>query len=412
MISRPIALLLAAGLALAAALPAPAQDRPASAPATAPGKQPAAPVRDGPVDPATAQPSIRFGLKEAPARTKGAIRVTTYNIENLFDDKDDPALTGDNDDKDMTKPAALSQAAADAIKALNADVIALQEIESLQALTQFRDTYLTGLGYDHIVSLDSGDFRGIENAVISRFPLEKAEVWPNLPLGGEHPATWGNEPNREAGKPILFRRSPLRVTVVVPAAKVAQLQTEAGAAAAAAAPAADYRLTLFVVHNKSGRPGAYWREREARKTVELIGEYLKQNPAGNILVLGDFNAQENEESFKILERGNPSIGVAPLTDLLPGLGRQNPKTTTHSSGRAIDHILFGSNLAGEILPDTAFVLGTIDRPAGAHWRPNPPPPGYASDHYPVSVDILPINKPAAAATPATPTPAPAPANPK
>jgi len=138
----------------------------------------------------------------------------------------------------------------------------------------------------------------------------------------------------------------------------------------------------------------------------------QQNPAGNILVLGDFNAQENEESFKILERGNPSIGVAPLTDLLPGLGRQNPKTTTHSSGRAIDHILFGSNLAGEILPDTAFVLGTMDRPAGANWRTTPPPPGYASDHYPVSVDILPINKPAAAATPATPTPAPAPANPK
>ena len=45
----------------------------------------------------------KFGSESAPATHKGSFRLTTYNIENLFDANDDPSLTGRDDDADGTK---------------------------------------------------------------------------------------------------------------------------------------------------------------------------------------------------------------------------------------------------------------------------------------------------------------------
>jgi len=70
----------------------------------------------------------RIGQLDAPERTPGTLRLATYNALNLFDDHDNPALTGRNDDADDTKPASEKQALADAIRAIDADVIAMQEI--------------------------------------------------------------------------------------------------------------------------------------------------------------------------------------------------------------------------------------------------------------------------------------------
>ena len=81
----------------------------------------------------------RFGGDEVPAKTNGAFRLTTYNIENLFDDVDDPTLTDRNEDIDDTKPHHELLAAARAIREVNADVLCLQEIESREALDWFID---------------------------------------------------------------------------------------------------------------------------------------------------------------------------------------------------------------------------------------------------------------------------------
>ncbi|MDP1660564.1 MAG: hypothetical protein Q8L55_01505, partial [Phycisphaerales bacterium] len=92
-----------ATIAVAAMLSQPGlKPQPAPVPAT-----PALPA----ADPAS---TIRFGVKQAPAKTSGAIRITTFNVENLFDDKDDPKLSGTFEDKDSTKPADQLKAAADA----------------------------------------------------------------------------------------------------------------------------------------------------------------------------------------------------------------------------------------------------------------------------------------------------------
>ena len=49
-------------------------------------------------------------------------------------------------------------------------------------------------------------------------------------------------------------------------------------------------------------------------------------------------------------------------------------------------------LAHELIPQTRFILGTPARPAGPNWSQYPPPDGYASDHYPVVVDLTPSDR--------------------
>lgn len=316
--------------------------------------------------------SVRVGDAEAPPRREGAIRLATYNIENLFDDRDDPSLSGPYDDcysRDKTvraKPDEQREAVAAAIRKADPDVIGLQEIESYDALIEFRERHLAGRGYDYAMSIDVGQERGIEQAVLSRFPIREARVWPSMPLGGVHPEKYGNQDNWHAGEPILYRRSPLYVRIEVPRG--------------AAGNDEPYELDLFVIHHKSGRYSEYWREKEAARLVQMLSEMQKEDPERNIAVLGDFNATPEDRSVLMYK----DAGMRHVIERTSA----DPKTTTHSSGRSIDFILVNPALAKEIVEGSAFVLGTPVLDEGKDWRTTPPPPGYASDHMAVVVDIV------------------------
>ncbi len=312
----------------------------------------------------------------AHAKQTGAIRLTTYNIENLFDDRDDLSLSGKEDDwydKDKgvrAKPASQREGVAKAITAIDSDVIAVEEIESFDALVEFREQYLKGLGYDYVMSIDSGADRGIQQGVLSRFPIREARVWPSLPLGGVHPENYGTGKNWNAGEPMVFRRSPLYVRIEVPAGARGNEQA--------------YELNLFVVHHKSGKYNDYWREKETPAVVAMVREVESRDPKANIAVLGDFNAEATEAAVVVYD----SAGLTHADTS----GSADPKRTSHSSGRTIDFILVNANLRAEIVPDSAFAFGTPVLPEEADWRTTPPPADFASDHMPISVDITPVDK--------------------
>ena len=99
---------------------------------------------------------IRFGRPVPPTKAAGTIRLAAYNVENFFDGVDDPALQGDYDDLPMQTSPDRCAALAQAIRALDADVLGLEEVESEEALRWFRDTYLKGMGYDFLASKDVG----------------------------------------------------------------------------------------------------------------------------------------------------------------------------------------------------------------------------------------------------------------
>jgi endonuclease/exonuclease/phosphatase family metal-dependent hydrolase len=329
-------------------------------PAPAPAPAPAEPVVHEVVD------LVRFGIKAPKPRPDGTIRVMSWNAENLFDDKDDPTLSGRSEDMKSAKPKEELDAAAAVIRSVNPDVIALQEIESKEALTWFRDNWLKDAGYDFISSIDAGDERGIEQSVISRFPIVAEKNWVKAELGVA-PAG-----SRDAGKPQVMHRSPLLVDIEVPAEKTGSGKP--------------YRLTLMVVHQKSGRDFGWFRELESAKFAQIITGLLADPKEQNFILAGDFNATPADQSYKL-------YAPTGLIDLFADPTGKDPKFITHASGREIDHMLVAPTLKVECIPDSQFILGTPILPEGVDYRQAPSPPGYSSDHFPLVVDIKPVDAP-------------------
>ena len=312
----------------------------------------------------SAGPGHRYGFEEAPARTAGTIRIGSYNVRNYFDDVDDPALQGEWDDKDLASRPAQLKALAEAIRALDADVLALQEVESRDALVRFRDAYLADMGYEHVASLDAGYYRGVEQSVLSRVPITSVRNWPGLSTEGVVRAGEGFQPIPE--EPVTtFQRSPLMV----------DLKTEDG-----------YECTLFVVHLKAGGlSNAYRREAEGLKLLELIAERTLDEPHRNVVVLGDFNALYNYKSMRLLvEAGLIDTMHHRATN---SFDADQPRWITHESGRILDYILLNASARNELVPGSPFVLGTLHPGDDYDWRTGEPPDGHASDHYPIAVEL-------------------------
>ena len=400
------ALAASAIIVLLAGVAAGLQYQPAPKPAPTSAPKPAATLTaPTPAVPAAITPgtdSIYYGTKTAPTKAPGTIRLVAYNIENLFDDVDDPQISGNIDDKTMTKPLETRRAAANAIKELNADVIAFQEIESKEALEWFREQHLKGLGYDYIASLDAGDGRGIEQSVLSRFPIKAVKNWVGTELDAVRPAMERGRPDPRAGEKMKFARSPIFVEIEIPSDKTLGTTTTSTTAAAAANIAATpYVLSLIVLHHKSGRDFNQQREAEARKVVEFYNELIKEQPLRNIAILGDFNAAPDANSIK-------SYTSAGLIDAFAARVSEGNTFTkpwiTHASNRVIDFIFISPQLAPEVVEGSAFVLGTPTRAPGTDYRKTPEPAGAASDHMPIAIDITPkdaapVTAPAAAKVP-------------
>jgi endonuclease/exonuclease/phosphatase family metal-dependent hydrolase len=315
----------------------------------------------------------KFGWSQPKARTPGAIRIATYNVLNLFDHADDPSLEGEFDDEAMATSDARCRAIAAAIKAVDADVIALQEVESQEALRWFRDTYLPDAGYEHIVSRDVGYYRGVEQAVLSRFPITRTATWPRESLDDVRRSGPGFEPvpsDRRTG--LQFQRSPLCVDVRI---------------------SDDYTLTMFVVHHKSGRDNRWHREAEALQIVEYVDRMQREDHRRNIVVLGDFNAAPWDKSVRVYLAAGM---IDTLAHRIIPRWRDADQTEanlfkTHESDRVLDYILLNSAAHRELVVGSAHVYGTL-YDEEYDWREDPYPTGYAADHYPVIIDLHPEDR--------------------
>ncbi|MDP6986930.1 MAG: Ada metal-binding domain-containing protein, partial [Phycisphaerales bacterium] len=73
------------------------------------------------------------------------------------------------------------------------------------------------------------------------------------------------------------------------------------------------------------------------------------------------------------------------TDLQHGYA--SPLRQTHTSGRVIDFLLLNHAALGELVTGSGFVKGTSAE--DYDWRNDPIPAGYASDHYPIAIDLVP-----------------------
>lgn len=341
------------------------------------------PADAGGVVPRAAERFRKHGLAEAPAKEAGLLRLATYNVHELFDDADDPALTGRADDMGRMLPEGRRVALSDVIRRLDADVLVLQEVESRSALEWFRDGWLSGMGYDAVASEDVGHAIGLEQSVLSRVPIVDSRVWVDREIG-VHPAEYRGRPNRYAGQPMRFRRSPLMVELDVSGWDSGD-EPEAGGAAGLPGERewteAD-RLTLLVVHLKTGEGSEAWREAEAAALVEIAAELSADRPGRRLVILGDFVDGPGSAAVRTLVS-------AGFVDVFAGVdgGDGGAAIATDIKGGRECLILAGPAAAGMFEGGARFVLGTTAPPAQIRRDLGFGMPGFASDRYPVAADV-------------------------
>ena len=209
---------------------------------------------------------------EPPARDE--ITIATFNSLNLFDDVDDPYKA---DEGTPAKPRAELEALAAEILAVDADVIALEEVENRGYLERFVEVFLGDAGYQNVVLYEGNDLRGIDVCLLSRLPVGPVTSHRHLRF------------KDEAGRTRRFNRDAIAVTIEPPDAKP---------------------IEVWVVHLKSNSGGREYAEpnrlAEAHQLRALLDGRLNSNPDARFVVLGDFNDTWESDTLRTIVGSGPT----------------------------------------------------------------------------------------------------------
>ena len=272
-------------------------------------------------------------------------RVATYNLENYLDE--DAQTRG-------AKSAEAKTKVRDSIRALQPDVLALQEMGSTNALLELRDS-LKAAGLDlphweHITGFDTN----IHVAILSKFPFTARR--PHM-----------DDSFLLSGRRFRVSRGFAEVDIQV---------------------TTNYSFTLITAHLKSKRSVAQADEaelrlEEAKVLRERIDAILNANPSANLVVLGDFNDTKDAPSTKaVIGRGKHKlIDTRPAERNGDNAPNTNPAweprnvAWTHYYGKEdtysrIDFLLISPGLAREWVKEETYI------PFIPNW-------GVASDHRPI-----------------------------
>jgi endonuclease/exonuclease/phosphatase family metal-dependent hydrolase len=286
------------------------------------------------------------GAGPAPARQPtDTFALATYNLENYLDTAT-PSRPA--------KPEAGRSKIVEALQALRADVLALQEVGGRRALLELGARLrAAGLDYPHHEIVEGFD-TNIQVALLSRFP-------------------------------IVDRRSHSNLTFLLHGRR---FRTTRGILEVDLAVSPRYQLTLMAVHLKSRRESSEAsqediREQEAQVLRRLIDARLRQNPDANLVVLGDLNDLKSSMAVRtIIGRGAQAMVDTRPSELQVGVDADRTSAAdsrsiawTHFYAREdtysrVDYILVSRGLAREWHRSGTYVLAFPD------W-------GQASDHRPL-----------------------------
>jgi endonuclease/exonuclease/phosphatase family metal-dependent hydrolase len=272
-------------------------------------------------------------------------RVATYNLESYFD-----IPTPSRAAKSVESKAKIRES----ILALKPDVLALQELGSVSALLELRDSLKSeGLELPHWQFL-SGTDTNIHIGLLSKFPFAACR-------------SHTNESYLLTGRRFHVSRGFAEVDINV---------------------TRSYSFTLIAAHLKSKRTLAEadeseMRLEEAKLLREKIDARLSADPDANLVVLGDFNDTKDSASTRaVIGRGKTKlVDTRPAerngddSALTGPPSERRCITWTHYYGkedsyRRIDFLLLSKGMAREWIPQETYVL-SIPR-----W-------GLASDHRPL-----------------------------
>lgn len=272
-------------------------------------------------------------------------RVATYNVENYLDR---PTETRPH----VKSPEAKAKIR-ESIRALNPDILALEEMGTTDALLELRASLKTdGVDFpywDHVTGSDTN----IHVAILSKFPIV-----------ARHPHT--NESFLLDGRRHFASRGFAEIEV---------------------RPAPGFNVTVIAAHLKSRRPvpdadEAELRLQEAKVLHEIVDDHLRDDPAARLIVLGDFNDVQNSPST----RETMGRGKYRLVDTRPAerngdnVPNANPHfeprnvTWTHYYGvedsySRIDYILLSPAMARYWVTNETYVLTMPNWGVGSDHRP-------------------------------------------
>lgn len=278
-------------------------------------------------------------------------RLAAYNVENYLDKP--------TESRKNVKSEAAKAKVREVILALKPDVIAFEEMGSLSAFLELRDSLKKdGLDFPHYEHVQGFD-TNIHVALLSKFPIVASRPHTNASF-------------LLNGKRFQVSRGFSEVDIKVND---------------------NYQFTLLGAHLKSRRAiadadEAELRLEEAKLLRAAVDKHLAANPAANLVVLGDLNDTYNTKAIKEVV----GTGKTKLVDTRPaeqnGDNLPNPanprysprnETWTHYYGvedsySRIDYILLSPGMAKEWVKDQSYI------PVVPNW-------GQASDHRPVLVTL-------------------------
>lgn len=120
--------------------------------------------------------------------------------------------------------------------------------------------------------------------------------------------------------------------------------------------------------------------------VDLLDKRLAQKPNMNLLVVGDYNAGPFDKSLAVYKDAGY---VNAYNHRWIRTGDTRNLFRTHESNRVLDYMMFHPNVDSEVVENSFQVVGTLFPGDSYDYRKDQPPSGYAADHYPLVIDILP-----------------------
>lgn len=222
---------------------------------------------------------------------------------------------------------------AERIKRMNLDVLAVQEVEDRDALSEFNAMFLDNM-YPYLGVIDGNDPRLIDVGIMSKLPIGGLTSWQFT----THP----DEPNKR-----IFSRDVLEVEILSPNRK-------------------EKLFTLYNNHLKSHfvdfrtdpEAGKKANNETRKRQAEMLAKIIKQRtrPGSNYIVTGDMNDPVDSEFLAILTQ-DPELGLinalAQPTETQPFKEEVTTKAWTHrfkAGGKPahyelFDHIWLSQDLA-------------------------------------------------------------------
>lgn len=307
-----------------------------------------------------------------PPPAEGGYLLTSWNVENLHDDTDDPKDHDAGEDWFAADPAAVRlklKLLSDELLALNGgrgpDILAIVEVENRRAVELLRDALNARLSedlrYTQIVHHDNISGRRIEPALITRLPVDPAGTKSDF------------DGRRIIQARLVVDGRPLTVIVG--------------------------HWTSRVTDRDGGKRLAYGRA--------MYGAYLAVDRAtpgpADVVLCGDFNDEPTDNSVILGLRatgdasavlGSADADQPRLLDLLSGRDPETYGTYYYGKDWQIyDQIVVSPGLLDDrgwaVVPDSVRAERTGGTPTPARFgdRDNTKPRG-PSDHEPVSVRLV------------------------